>query len=88
MLGSTCIPYRGRRVQPQIAGKGVLKGKKPQPKGVGRVLLENPKNTSEKSQGETPCFSRFFSRFLFFKCGNISLIPKVGNNWFNNGYNF
>jgi hypothetical protein len=33
--------------------EGVFKGKKPQPKGVGRVLLENKENTSEKSQGGT-----------------------------------
>jgi hypothetical protein len=40
---------------------GLFKGKKkPQHKGVGRVLLEN---TSEKSEGETQFLSRLLSRF-------------------------
>jgi hypothetical protein len=33
--------------------RGYLKEKKTQPKGVGRALLENSGNTSEKSQGGT-----------------------------------
>jgi len=64
-LGSRLVSHSGaEEFNPKWLGEGVFKGKKtqkPQPKWVGMVSLENVENTSEKSQGETPCFSRLFN---------------------------